>query len=53
MEKISEDRLREAVREVVSGLIYHGRHFHPSHDRIVIKKAVEYLLKLYTERRTT
>jgi len=52
MEK-SEDSLREAVREVVISLIYHGRHFHPSRDAIVVKKAVEYLVKLYTERRTT
>ena len=49
MEK-SEDRLREVVREVVTSLIYHGRHFHSSGDAIVVKKAVEYLVKLYTEK---
>jgi len=49
MEK-SEDRLREVVREVVTSLIYHGRHFRPSRDASVVKKAVEYLGKLYTEK---
>ncbi len=41
----------EALKELCSNLIYHGRHFNPKRDSVVIMKSVDYLFKLMEEYR--
>jgi len=38
--------MEEKIVEVIKSLIYHGRHFSPKRDDIVIQKALEYLVQL-------
>lgn len=36
--------LIQAVTEVIISAIYHGRHFSPTRDKVVIRKCVDYIL---------
>jgi len=38
--------MKEKIKEVCSSLIYHGRHFSKTRDKIVVKKSVDYLMKI-------
>ena len=42
------DEMREKIAEITTKLIYHGRHFSPSRDAVVIDKSIEYILALFT-----
>ncbi len=42
------DQRRRKIEECITTCIYHGRHFSPSRDKIVIQKSVDYIIDLFT-----
>lgn len=46
MRKAKEDVMVYDIEEVVTNLIYHGRHFNPDRDGIVIHKSVDRLVEI-------
>jgi hypothetical protein len=38
--------IEQQIAALITSVIYHGRHFAPSRDAVVIKKDVEYILSL-------
>ena len=42
--------MTKKLEDLIKSVIYHGRHFSPSRDAVVIKKSVDYILKLIKEK---
>lgn len=40
-------RTKEQLNEVLRSLIYHGRHFSPTRDKVVLRKSSDAIFKLF------
>lgn len=41
---------RDSLTDLCNSLIYHGRHFHKKRDKIVVEKAVEYIMGIIEQK---
>lgn len=46
---MTQKELEDNILEVIRSLIYHGRHFSPTRDKIVIEKSQKRLFNLMFE----
>lgn len=46
---MTEDELKDKITEIHSKLIYHGRHFSPSRDKVVLDKSIGAILSVLRE----
>ncbi len=39
------------IEEVLRALIYHGRHFSPKRDEVVVRKTIDYIKEVMKEKK--